>query len=186
MSAWHTARMSAGWPLVRLGRPPAIHKKLQSPQSHISQAIHYSPCLTDPHTPRIPIQVMFPYVPTDPPYRHQAPKIPTLVSTRPASGAADSQPILPDRFPEPASHLRKSIPNRLQQITHACDWGGGAVTSCTYGHGHIHSRVCARPWSRAHIHGHAHGHGASQPDETSVRFTQIKRQSNSLKRPAAA
>ena len=69
---------------IHIGRPPAIHKKPQSPQSNISQAVHCSPCLADPHAPRIPIRAMFPYVFTAPPYSHQAPKIPPLVSTRPA------------------------------------------------------------------------------------------------------
>ena len=47
---------------MRISRPPAIHKKLQSPQSHISQAIHCSPCLADPHAPRIHIRTISPYV----------------------------------------------------------------------------------------------------------------------------
>ena len=80
----------AGGPPIRISRPPAIHKKPQSPQSHISQAVHCSPCLTDPHAPRIPIRVMFQYVSVDPPYRPQAPKNPTPNSARPAAGSRGS------------------------------------------------------------------------------------------------
>ena len=69
---------------IRISRPPAIHKKLQSPQSHISWAIHCSPCLTDPHAPRIPIRVMFLYVSVDPSCHPQAPKNPTPNPARPA------------------------------------------------------------------------------------------------------
>ena len=118
-------RMSAGWPLIRLGRPPAIHKKPQSPQSRILQAMHCSPCLADPHAPRIPIRATLSYVSADPPYSHQAPKNPTLVSTRPAFPApqikhprvsANSLCLLPARYrmsrrgtspPRPAAGLRK-------------------------------------------------------------------------------
>ena len=60
------------------------HMNPQSPQSHISQAIHCSPCLADLHAPRIPIRAMFPYVSADPPYNPTAPKNPIPISTRPA------------------------------------------------------------------------------------------------------
>ena len=43
---------------MRIRRPPAIHKKPQSPQAHVSQAIHRNPCLAASHTPRIPIQAI--------------------------------------------------------------------------------------------------------------------------------
>ena len=43
---------------IRIRRPPAIHKKPQSPQSHTSQAMHCSPCLAASRTPRIPIQAI--------------------------------------------------------------------------------------------------------------------------------
>ena len=72
----------------------------------------------------------------------------------------------------------------------------GAVTSCTYGHGHTCTDMRTVMVTRtpalacAHLHGHVHTftgyvHGHAF-DETSVRLTQIKRQSNSLKCPAAA
>ena len=93
------------------------------------------------------------------------------------SGFTNPQPTTSSRHPEPALPSSKPIPNRFQQITrvtiqqtkrrpvpaNATDLRlGGAVTSCTYGHGHIHSRACARPGaymhghSRAHLHRHAH------------------------------
>ena len=48
-------------PPIRISRPPAIHKKPQSPQSRISQAMHCSPCLAASRTPRIPIRAISPY-----------------------------------------------------------------------------------------------------------------------------
>ena len=46
---------------MRIRRPPAIHKKPQSPQAHVSQAMHCSSCLAASHTPRIPIQAISSY-----------------------------------------------------------------------------------------------------------------------------
>ena len=83
---------------IRISRYPAIHKKPQSPQAHISQAIHCSPCLVDPHAPRIPIRAMFQYVSADPPYGQPAPKNPTPNSARPASWSRKSIPNQSRRF----------------------------------------------------------------------------------------
>ena len=119
---------------------------------------------------------MFPYVSTAPQYNRQAPKIPALVSTRPASGAADPQPIMPNRYPEPASHLRKSSANSASQILRTCVTvqqikrrpghanhtylrsGGVASTSCAYVFTGM--RTPSRPWTRASVTwSHLHGHG---------------------------
>ena len=142
---------------------------------------HRSPYTSDPHTGHVPIRT------------HGSPIPATKLQKSRHWFRRDQRPApqIPNRScPTDSLNLRhisaNQSPTDSSKSHMPATGGGGAVTSCTYGHGHIHSRVCARPWSRAHIHGHAHGHGASQPDETSVRFTQIKRQSNSLKRPAAA
>ena len=156
--------------------PPFVSKTTKSAGS-ISQAMHCSPCLADPHAPRIHIRATLSYVSTAPPYSHQAPKISTLVSTRPAFQFHKSQPTPTSKHPEPALHLRKPNAGQFQQITHACDWGGGCrhllhgyAHTCTYGHAHtfmgtrtamvmrarsltctaivIPSRACARPRQR--------------------------------------
>ena len=49
------------WLPLHTSRPPAIHKKPQSPQAHVSQAIHRNPCLAASHAPRIPIQAISSY-----------------------------------------------------------------------------------------------------------------------------
>ena len=56
----------------------------------------------------------------DPPYNPQAPKNPNPNPKRPASGAADPQPTLTNRYPGPASHLRKSSACRPQQLSLTC------------------------------------------------------------------
>ena len=83
------------------------------------------------------------------------------------------QPTTSSKHPEPALQSSKPIPNRFTQITwlqspqisrqpshaNATDLRlGGAVTSCMYGHGHIHSRVCARPSAYLYMHGHSRAH----------------------------
>ena len=83
---------------MRISRYPAIHKKPQSPQTHISQAIYCSPCLADPHAPRIPIQAMFQYVSADPSYGQPAPKNPTPNSARSAPWSRKSIPNQSRRF----------------------------------------------------------------------------------------
>ena len=66
-------------PLVHISRPLAIHKKPQSPQAHVSQAIHRNPCLAASHTPRIPIQAISSY-------NHSL----TMLPPRPAAGLRGS------------------------------------------------------------------------------------------------
>ena len=86
-------------PPIHISRPSAIHKKLQSPQSHISQAIYYSSCLTDPHAPRISTSRPSPHTfSADLPHRHQAPKNPTSIPPGLAL-------IVPQTNRQPAPHL---------------------------------------------------------------------------------
>ena len=107
------------------------------------------------------------------------------------SSPTNPQPTLSSKHPEPASQSTQ-IKRRPSPTNHTCLRLGGAVTSCMYGHGHARTFTHARIFTGTrtamviYIHGYAHTHGASQPDETSVRLAQIKRQSNSLKCPAAA
>ena len=96
------------WLLLHTSRPPAIHKKPQSPQAHISQAIHCSPCLADPHAPRIPIRVMFPYVSADPPYGQPAPKNPAPIPPRPAFPAPQT------RHPQASTNSLRRLPARYR------------------------------------------------------------------------
>ena len=78
--------------------------------------------------------------------------------------------------------------NRFQQITHACEGGWRRHLSRARLHGcaRIFTRTSV-PWPRLHAHTctatSTSGHAS---DETSVRFTQIKRQSSSLKCPEPA
>ena len=117
-------------PPIHISRPSAIHKKLQSPQSHISQPIHCSPCLTDPHAPRISTSRPSPHTfSADPPYNPQAQK--TRLQFR------RDQRLAPQiqRRPSPANTT--------------CLRLGVAPAPPV--------RTSSRPWS--HFHGHAHGHG---------------------------
>ena len=126
-----------GTALVNLHVPavPAFFaKQAQSPQA-ISGQPHfpYSPCnRMTPHThlplsinsqktakpasPRFaghtpqPMPDCFPHA-SDPPYHYQAPKIPTLVSARPAFSAPQMSALRhPNRFPEPASGMAPAPP----------------------------------------------------------------------------
>ena len=71
----------------------------------------------------------------------------------------------PNRYPEPALHLRKSSAGQVTQILQTCNWGW---------RWHL-LHVCAHLHVRAHLHGHAHMH-MSIPghafDETSGRSPQ--------------
>ena len=150
-------------PPIHISRPSAIHKKLQSPQSHISQPIHCSPCLTDPHAPRIlHKQTIFPYVLRGSAIQSASSKNPTSISERSAIGPANSAPAKSSKYYMPAT-------------------GGGAGTSCAYVFTAMVtlSRACARPWQHP-FPGHAF-------DETSADgFGGSTLQPDSLKFPAPA
>ena len=84
----------AGGPPYTSGHPyasAALRQFTKNRKAHTSQATHCSPCLADPHAPRIPIRATFPHVSTAPQCNLQAPKIPTLVSARPASPAPQTR-----------------------------------------------------------------------------------------------
>ena len=95
------------------------------------------------------------------------------------SSPTNPQPTLSSKHPEPASVYTNQASAKSNK-SHMPATGGCRHLL------HVRSWSRAHLHSRAHIHGYAHTHGASQPDETSVRLAQIKRQSNSLKCPAAA
>ena len=151
--------MSFGSPCVRVSphstpkrRPPFVSKTTKSADP-ISQAIRcchasQSPRTSDPHTGHVPIR--FRGLPIQPP----SSKNPTLISERPASGAANPQPTLTIKRPEPASHLRKFSASQVQQILHTCDWGV-AGTFCAYVFTGMRTAMYAyirTPWS--YLHGH--------------------------------
>ena len=92
----------AGGPPYTSGHPyasAALRQFTKNRKAHTSQATHCSPCLADPHAPRIPIRATFPHVSTAPQCNLQAPKIPTLVSARPASPAPQTTPAGLHKFP---------------------------------------------------------------------------------------
>ena len=158
--------------------PPFVSKTTKSAGS-ISQAMHCSPCLADPHAPRIHIRATLSYVSTAPPYSHQAPKISTLVSTRPA-GPAPQIPTNPvkqtsrtcvtiqqtKRRPSPANatDLRSGV---YRHLLHVRPWSYTFTGMRTAKRIPLHARSLTRTPSQACAY--LHGHGASQFDETSVR-----------------
>ena len=92
---------------MRIRRPPAIHKKPQSPQAHVLQAIHRNPCLAASHTPRIPIQAISSH-------NHNL----TMRPPRPAAGPL--KPTHPTRLlrfhrPTPGGHVRHRFAMRRRQ-----------------------------------------------------------------------
>ena len=94
---------TSGRPPIRISRHPAIHKKLQSPQAHISQAIHCSPCPADPHAPRIHIRTISPYVLRG--SHILSPSSQNLdigFDKTSVPGPANPQPTQPHKFPNPA------------------------------------------------------------------------------------
>ena len=87
----------------------------------------------------------------DPPHNPQAPKNPNPNPERPASGAADPQPTLTNRYPGPASQSSKPSAGQVQQILQTCDWGWRRhARAHLQGHAHDHGHVRAHPY-----HGHA-------------------------------
>ena len=91
---------------THISRPSAIHKKLQSPQPNISQAIHCSPCLADPHAPRIHIRAISPYVLRG--SHILSPSSQNLdigFDKTSVPGPANPQPIRPYKFLNPRLHL---------------------------------------------------------------------------------
>ena len=113
------------------------------------------------------------------------------------------------KHPRPALPSSKPSANRFKQITwlqstqnkhrpvpanHTCLRLGGAVTSCTYGHGYAstftgtvtHARIFTAMFIPLRVMCTATSTSGHASDETSVRLEHIKRQSNSLKFPAAA
>ena len=165
---------------IRIGRPSAIHKKLQSPQSHISQATHCSPCLADPHAPRIPIRSISPYVLRGSAIQSASSKNLTLILTRPAFRRRRS-PTNPDqqmpwicvtspqiqRRPSPANptYLRLGVaPARTRARPWAC-----TRTSVPWSYLHGHARaftamvMCLRARSRRDQRGRLWQIHASNP-----------------------
>ena len=129
-----------------------------------------------PHMPA-PFSHTFPRLPQSPhadadPHRFSRPTIrfrgsPILLtsSKKPdsnpdetsVSGPANPQPIMPNRSPGPASHLRKSSANQVTQILQTCGWGWRRHVRA-HGHGHVRAylynghtctamRAPSRPWS---------------------------------------
>ena len=127
-------------PPMHISRPSTIHKKLQSPQSHISQAIHCSPCLADPHAPRILIRAISPYGSRGSSMPHTSSKNPIPIPPRPAFRS----PHIPNQNPQihvrtctamaraipprPATGLRKCASDRFTQI-HCAGEGGMGMAS---------------------------------------------------------
>ena len=99
---------------MRISRPSAIRKKLQSPQSHIPQAIYCSPCLADPHAPRIPMRAISPY-------HHSL----TMCPPRPA------RPVPQTRHPPVSTNSlrlrRRAARRRRQRMSSPRDVGDGVA-----------------------------------------------------------
>ena len=185
---------------MRIGRLSAIHKKLQSPQSNISQATHCSPCLADPHAPRIPIRSISPYVFRGSAIQSASSKNLTLILTRPATGSANDAPTSHAH----STDLRHSPANQapaspdisrtcvtIQQIKRqpipantTCLRGGGGGTSGAYGHGCVcigmrtPSGVCARPWQHPFI-----GHVSDGNSADGLRGSTLQPNSHKFQRP---
>ena len=136
-------------------RPPPIgFSRLPHTTTRLT---HFPYVLADPH--RLTI---LPYVTPDPhnmpispygfrgsPIRSTSSKNPTLISERPASGAANPQPILLSKHPEPALQSSKSSANPTH--SNPTDLRLGVAPA---------PPACARLQVCAHLHGHApHGHG---------------------------
>ena len=122
---------------MHISRPSTIHKKLQSPQSHISQAIHCSLCLADSHAPRILIRAISPYGSRGSSMPHTSSKNPIPIPPRPAfrsSHIPNQNPQIHVRTctamaraipPRPATGLRKCASDRSTQIPCADEGGMG-------------------------------------------------------------
>ena len=138
-------------------RCPHLYQKQQSPQAPSRR-----PC-TAAHASQIPTRLGSTYGPR----YHTFPRLPHTVTKLQKSRhwfrrdqrvlPHKSQPTPSSKHPEPALQSSKPSAGQVQQMLQTCEVGC-TVTSCTYGHGHIHSRVCARPSAYLYMHGHSRAH----------------------------
>ena len=97
----------------------------------------------------------------DPPYNPQAPKNPTPNPERPATGPANPQPIMHNRFPEPALPASTNQAPIRAAKSYGPARGGGWRRHLLYvcAHLHVHARACTAMgiFARAcvRLHGHA-------------------------------